>query len=144
MSQYVSSFDPIASGLTYQFIQLSSSISTSSTTYSTTGLELTVLETGTYMVLTNAYMKNSGGVGLDREGTVDLFVAGVQATGTESGAGCILSGVSLANNGFDATVGNMTVIPLTAGQLLQLRYKKISGGDSIYLTSRSLIIIKVA
>lgn len=143
-ANYIDSFDPTAGALTYQFVNQTSTVSTSSSTYATTGLTLTVLETGSYMVLTSAYMTNSGGVGLDREGVVSVFVDGVASTSSTSGAGCLLSGVSLANNGFDATVGNLTVLPLTAGNVLDLRFAKLSGGDGLTITNRSMIIIKVA
>jgi len=143
MSSYIHSSDPTASALVYQSVSSTSTVSTSSSTWISGGLSLTVLETGTYLALYSGGMSvEAGGNG---HGQVRLTLAGTPITAatmsTRTTVGLVLGLIGTTN--IDAGGSNI-IIPIvaSAGQSIALQVSSQSGTTT--LNTRTLTIIKVA
>lgn len=143
MSRYLSGGSPVASALVYQFVNGSAQITTSSATFVTTSLSITVLQTGTYKIDSNASVRIGNSGSLTKTGETGIFVNGTQVPNTTSRAGTGLAGISLATNSFDGNCTSFVVTALTAGDVVDLRYRLTSGSTAFEMTDRQLMITKV-
>lgn len=143
MSMYTESSDPTASSLIYQSATVTTTVSTSSTTWSSGALSLTVLETGTYLAF------YSGGMFVEANGNAHgqarLALDGSALTGSTMSTRNVVSLLLglIGNSNIDAGGSNI-ILPFTAssGQVLALQFSSQNG--TVTLNNRNLTIIKVA
>lgn len=143
MSMYTESSDPTASSLVYQSATVTTTASTSSSSWSSGALSLTILETGTYLAFYSGGMfVEAGG---NAHGQARLALDGVVLTGstmsTRNVVALLLGLIGTTN--IDAGGSNI-ILPFTAsvGQVLALQFSSQSG--TVTLNNRNLTIIKVA
>lgn len=142
-SNYLDGSDSVASALTYQQVQDSSSITTTSGTFSTmTTMSITALETGTYTIDAGADISiNASGVSNKAE--VALFNGATVIPQTTFGVGVNASGLSLASIGFSLSAISHATIQVTAGDVISFRFRRSSGSATVTATSRYLRLLKV-
>lgn len=144
MSKYIGGYSPTASSLVYQYIENASSQTTTSGTFSNlTGVSLTVLQTGTYRVdsMVNLSINASG---IDNRAETQVFVNGTGLPITLQQSGTRLSGVSLASLGWHMSANMTSVVNLSAGDVIEVRFRRVSGSATVTATNRNLMIMRIA
>lgn len=142
-SAYLGGSDSVASALTYQQVQDSSAITTTSTTFSTmTTMSITALETGTYTIDAGVNISINA-IGVTNEAEVAIFQGATAVPNTTVRAGVNASGISLASIGFSIPCSTNATIQVTAGDVISFRFRRSSGSATVTATSRYLRLLKV-
>lgn len=144
MSKYIGSYSPTASNLVYQSVTSTDHPSSSSTTWEASGTSLTILETGTYLVL------YSGGILADGAGSttgqVRLTVDGTEVPNSVKQTECstvMVLGLIGGNSAGEGASNIILPVVFTAGQVLTVQFRRSNGSGSVNLRTRTLSIVKV-
>src|SRR5690606_35293945 len=126
-ANYLSGLDPTASSLTYQQVQASASITSTSGTFATmSSMSITVHETGRYTIDAGVDISmNASAVSTEAE--VALFNNGSVIPNTTFKARVIAPGISLSSIGFSIPSVSHAPIDLTVGDTVTFRFRRSSG-----------------
>lgn len=133
----------IAGALNYQFVSASATITTTSTAFVATGIQITILESGTYWLVGSVVGRIETGNQLDKRFESALFSNGTQLTNTVGKNGAQLTGVSLAQNATIGTIVSIGVFNLNAGDIIQLGVRRSAGNSTVNFDDRTLMSVKV-
>lgn len=139
---YISSYNPTASRLIYQYVKASNNITSTSGTFATmAGTSITVLEAGTYFINGDSEVSiNASGVNNGSE--IAIFRNGTVVSDTTVKGRIQASGLSLASIGWSKTIATNNTIELDAGDVVELRFRRSEGSATVTASNRSLRIIK--
>lgn len=144
MSKYIGSYSPTASRLVYQSVTSTDNPSSSSATWVASGTSLTILETGTYLVI------YSGGILADGAGStvgqVRLTLNGTEIANSLKQTECstvMLLGLIGGNSVGEGGSNIVLPVTFTAGDVLTVQFRRSTGSGSVNLRNRTLSVIKV-
>lgn len=144
MSKYLGGHSSVSTGLVYQYIESTSSQTTTSGTFSNlTGVSLTVLQTGTYKIESVVALSINAS-GIDNRAETQVFVNGTGLPITLQQLGTTLSGVSLASLGWRMASSMSAVVNLNAGDVIEVRFRRVSGSATVTATNRNLMCTRIA
>lgn len=144
MSRYIGGHSSISTGLVYQYIESTSPQTTTSGTFANlTGVSLTVLQTGTYRIESTVRLSINAS-GIDNRAETQVFVNNSGLPITVQQLGTSLSGVSLASLGWNMPSSMSAVVNLNAGDVIDVRFRRVSGSATVTAANRNLMIMRIA
>lgn len=143
MSRYLGGFSPVAGSLIYQYVESNASATTTSGTFSAmSGTSITVLQTGTYCIDASVALSINAS-GTDNRAETQIFVGGTGNAFSLRQVGITLSGISLASAGWNMSSSSKVVVNLTAGDVVDFRFRRSGGSATVTALARTLMITKV-
>jgi len=125
--------------LNYQYVEIATPV-TATTAWTTTGISITIVETGAYKIQSSSEATIPGGLANSSFET-GLFINNVLVTNSERLAGVNLLGI-LGTIGASFAMNNMTVRQLSTNDVVDLRIRTISGSNPT-INARNIMTLKV-
>ena len=125
--------------LNYQYVELATPV-TATTAWTSTGISITIVETGAYKIQSSSEATIPGGLANSSFET-GLFINNVLVTNSERLAGVNLLGI-LGTIGASFAMNNMTVRQLSTNDVVDLRIRTIAGSNPT-INARNIMTLKV-
>lgn len=137
-----SAIEEVVNKSAYAEITLTNTITTTSESFVTMGLDLTP-PAGTYIAM--LFIEHTSNVlGINNTAEFGIFIAGTAVTSSLKTVGVTLSGISLASIAARSAASTSALITVNGSQLVQGGWRRETGSTTHTLTNRQLILLKVS